>query len=213
VGRTVLAFAVGAVALAAWWRFLGGPKTLDALGEVDLVLALAGLLFVALSQFFRLLRWHLLLCAVGAVAPGQTLRMLYAAELLNTFLPVKLGDAGRALAVSKIPPFTLGSAAATIVVDRFAGLFVRLAVAPLAAFLPLAAGRPLVVSAALCAGVLAAATGAALGLYRWPGSLSAVFGWGCASCPRGFVAPSRGRFRPSSRRSCRSGSARRRRPG
>lgn len=185
-GRTLLAFAVGAVALAAWWRFLGGPKTIHALGEVDLVLALTGFLFVAASQLFRLLRWHLLLRAVGAVAPGRTFRMLYASELLNTFLPVKLGDAGRALAVSRIPPFTLGSAAATIVVDRFAGVVVRLALAPLAAFLPLAMGRPFVVSAAVCAGVLAAATAAALVLHHQPGLFSPLAGWSLRFLPERF---------------------------
>lgn len=191
-GRTLLAFAVGAVALAAWWRFLGGPKTIRALGEVDLALTLAGFLLVVASQLFRLLRWHLLLTGVGTVAPGRTLRMLYASELLNTFLPVKLGDAGRALAVSKIPSFTLGSAAATIVVDRFAGLSVRLAIAPLVAVLPLAAGRPLVVSALACAGVLAAATGVALVLHRRPGLLSAFAGWGLRFLPERLRGPFEG---------------------
>lgn len=188
-GRTLLAFAVGAAALAAWWRYLGGPKTLRALGEAEPAFVLAGFVLVAGGQLFRLLRWHLLLRAVGPVAPGQTLRMLYASELLNTFLPVKLGDAGRALAVSRIPPFTVGSAAATIVVDRFAGLFVRLAVAPLAAFLPLAAIRPLAVSAAVFAVVLAAATGATLVLHRRPGFLSAFFGWGLRFLPERLRGP------------------------
>jgi uncharacterized protein (TIRG00374 family) len=125
---------------------------------------------------------------------GRTLRMLYASELLNTFLPVKLGDAGRALAVSRIPPFTLGSAAATIVVDRFSGILVRLAVAPLAAVLPLTASRPLVASAAACAGVLAVATGTILLLRRRPWLLPALARWGLRFLPERLRGPLEGTF-------------------
>ena len=44
-------------------------------------------------------------------------------------------------------------------------------------------------SAALCAGVLAAATGAALVLHRRPASLSAVFGWGLRFLPERLRGP------------------------
>ena len=188
----VLAVVIGAGALAAWWGLMGGPKVVRALLESDPGLTLVGFLLVVLAQLVRLLRWHLLLRAVGAVSFGRTIRMLYASELLNTFLPVKLGDAGRALAVAKIPPFTLGSAAATIVVDRFAGIVVRLAVAPLATLLPLTASRPFVVSAAACAAVLAVATGTIFALQRHPELLPALARRGLRFLPERLRGPFEG---------------------
>jgi uncharacterized protein (TIRG00374 family) len=190
--RWAIACLVGLAALSAWWGLLGGPETVRALGEADLALVLAGFLLVALAQLFRLLRWHLLLRAVGDVAFGRTLRILYASELLNTFLPVKLGDAGRALAVSAIPPFTLGSAVATIVVDRFSGILVRLAVTPLALFVPLAADRALLLSATACAGLLLAATGTIVLLDRRPALLSALARWGLRFLPERLRGPIEG---------------------
>jgi uncharacterized protein (TIRG00374 family) len=187
--RPLLALALGAAALAAWWRFLGGPAVVRALVAMDVRLALLGFLLLGVSQIFRLSRWLVLLRAVGPVTLGQTFRTLFAAELLNTFLPVKLGDAGRALAVSRIAPFTLGSASATIVVDRLSGILVRLAVAPLAILIPFNAPRSLVVSTAVFGGVLVTAVGVGLVLRRRPGLLSVLTGLGLRCVPERLRGP------------------------
>lgn len=187
--RSLLALALGAVALAAWWKLLGGPAVVRALVATDARLALVGFLLVGVSQLFRLFRWLVLLRAVGPVTLGQAFRMLYAAELLNTFLPVKLGDAGRALAVSRIAPFTLGSASATIVADRLSGILVRLAVAPLAVLIPFNATRSLVVSVAAFGGVLVTAAGVGLVVRRRPGLLSVLVGWGLRCVPERVRGP------------------------
>lgn len=172
--RVVLATTAAAAAAGSWWWLLGGPRVVHALAEVDVPSAALGLLLLSASQLFRLLRWHVLLLSVAPVGLGRGFRTLYASELLNTFLPVKLGDAGRAVAISRLAGFTLGSATATIVADRLAGILVRLAVLPLAALLSIGEARPLVVSTALFGGALAAAAGGILVLRRRPDLASAI---------------------------------------
>ena len=172
--RPLLALALGAAALAAWWTLLGGPDVLRLLSQADAPTALLGFFLLVVSQLVRWLRWHVLVRAVGGVPFGRTFRLLYAAELFNVLLPVKLGDAGRAVALSRIAPFTLGSATATIVVDRLSGVLARLAVAPLVVVLPLAEGGSLAASAAVSGVLLAAAAGAAWIVRRRPGLLPAL---------------------------------------
>ena len=172
--RTLLALALGAAALAAWWKLLGGPDVLRLLSRADAPTALLGFLLLVSSQLVRWLRWHVLVRAVGDVPPGRTFRTLYASELLNVLLPVKLGDAGRAVALSRVAPFTLGSATATIVVDRLSGVLARLAVVPLVVVLPLAESGSLVASAAVSGAVLAAAAGAGWVVRHRPGLLPAL---------------------------------------
>lgn len=189
--RGALASLVGAAALLAWWRFLGGPDVIRALVEARPGLVLLGFLSLASSQAFRLLRWHLLLSGLGPVPLGRSFRILYAAELLNAFLPIKLGDAGRALALSRRPPFTFGGSTATIVADRFYGIFVRLLVAPFALLfaLPATSSRPLFLSAAAFGGILATSVVAGLTLYRHPGALEALSRVGLRIVPGRFRDP------------------------
>ena len=186
--RNALALALGVAALAAWWRLFGGPEVVRALAATDAVLALLGFLLLVSSQLLRCFRWHVLLGAIGPVPFSLTFRSLYAAELLNTILPVKLGDAGRAVAISRVPRFTLGSAVATIVLDRLSGLLVRVAVAPLVVLLPLAASRSLVLSASLYASVLSAAAGAGLLFRHRPGLFPALARRGLGFLPERWRA-------------------------
>jgi uncharacterized protein (TIRG00374 family) len=122
-----LALLAGAAALAFWWRTFGGPRVLELVrGASGAFLAVALGLMVA-AQAFRLLRWHLLLRHVGPVPLSRTFRLLYASELLNNLLPVKVGDLGRAVALaSRSPEFTIGSATASMVVDRLYGILARI---------------------------------------------------------------------------------------
>lgn len=187
--RTILATGLGVVALAAWWRYFGGSGVVHAFSESDGSLMLLGFFLLASSQLFRLLRWHVLLRAVGPVPIGLTFRALYGSELLNAILPVKLGDAGRAILVSRVPPFTLGSAVATIVLDRLSGILVRLAVAPLILILPLTANRSLLLSAALYGSVLAAAAVLGASFRRRPELFSALARRGLRFLPERLRGP------------------------
>lgn len=81
---------------------------------------------MAAAQLLRLFRWQLLLRRAGAIPIGRTFRLLYASELLNNLLPVKIADAGRAVALAaRSPDFTIGSATASMVVDRLYGILAR----------------------------------------------------------------------------------------
>ena len=122
-----LALFAGVAALALWWRTFGGPRVLDLVRATNVTLLLAALGLMAASQALRLLRWHLLLRRVAPVPIARTFRLLYASELLNSLLPVKVGDLGRAVALAgRSPEFTIGSATASMVVDRLYGILARI---------------------------------------------------------------------------------------
>lgn len=130
-----LALLAGAAAFWLWWRTFDGPRVAGLVLRADGFLIAAGIGLMAAAQLLRLLRWHLLLRHVGAIPLVRTFRLLYASELLNNLLPVKVGDVGRALALAtRSPDFTIGSATASMVVDRLYGILARILTL---AFLPL----------------------------------------------------------------------------
>jgi uncharacterized protein (TIRG00374 family) len=132
-----LALLAGVAAFAAWWKLYDGPRVASTALGADPRLVLGGLALLAGAQVLRLLRWHALLNALGRVALSRTFALLYASELVNTLLPVKVGDLGRAIALARRNPgFTLGSAGATMVLDRLWGVGARLLVLPVLLALP-----------------------------------------------------------------------------
>jgi hypothetical protein len=161
----ILALLAGAVAFALWWRLFDGPRvTAVALGAEPAVF-LAGLTLMAAAQLFRLLRWHALLNSFGSVGLVRTFHLLYASEFLNNILPVKVGDFGRAAALAaRSPGFTIGSATASIAVDRLWGIAARLA----ALLLLLAVPSRLPTSLRVSVGIFATAlVGAVAALLVW----------------------------------------------
>jgi hypothetical protein len=132
-----LALFAGAVAFALWWRTFGGSRILDLVNGASGTLLLAALVIMAASQALRLLRWHVLLRRVGTVSVVRTFRLLYASELLNNLLPVKIGDIGRAVALANgSPDFTIGSATASMVMDRLYGILARILTLALLPLIP-----------------------------------------------------------------------------
>jgi uncharacterized protein (TIRG00374 family) len=113
----------------------------------------------------RLLRWHVLLNRLGRVTLQRTFHLLYASEFLNNLLPVKVGDLGRALALAaRSPGFTVGSATASMVVDRLWGIAVRLLALTLLLVVPSRLPASLRISAGVFAAVL---VGAIASLLIW----------------------------------------------
>ncbi len=168
-----LALAAGAAAFALWWHLFDGPRVAAlALGaDPGLVLAAIGLMGVA--QALRLLRWHALLNRLGSVPLLRTFRLLYASEFLNNVLPVKVGDVGRALALAaRSPGFTVGSATASMVVDRLWGVAVRLMALTLLLAVPSRLPASLRVSAGIFAAVLVCAVATLLVWRRYGATLA-----------------------------------------
>jgi uncharacterized protein (TIRG00374 family) len=171
-----MTFAAGAAAFALWWRLFDGPHVAALALRADPALVLGGLALMAVAQALRLLRWHALLNRLGSVPLLRTFRLLYASECLNNLLPVKVGDLGRALALAaRSPGFTVGSAAASMIVDRLWGIAARLLALALLLVVPSRLPASLRVSAGIFAAVLVAAV-AALLVWRRHGEAFARFG-------------------------------------
>lgn len=169
----LLSLAAGAAAFALWWRLFDGPRvTALALGAAP-GLVLAGLGLMGVAQVLRLLRWHALLNRLGRVPLLRTFHLLYASEFLNTVLPVKVGDIGRAVALAaRSPGFTIGSATASMVVDRLWGIAARLLALTLLLVVPSRLPASLRVSAGVFAAVLVAVIAALLAWRRHGESLA-----------------------------------------
>lgn len=160
-----LALIAGTAAFALWWRLFDGPRVTALALRADSRLVLAGLALMGVAQLLRLGRWHALLNRFGRVPLLRTFRLLYASEFLNNVLPVKVGDVGRALALAaRSPGFTVGSATASIVVDRLWGIATRLLALTLLLVVPSRLPASLRVSAGIFAAVLVVAVA---GLLVW----------------------------------------------
>lgn len=163
-----LALVAGAAAFALWWRLFDGPRVTALALRADPGLVLAGLALMAVAQLLRLFRWHALLNRLGRVPLLRTFHLLYASEFLNNVLPVKVGDLGRALALAaRSPGFTVGSATASMVVDRLWGIATRLLALALLLVVPSRLPASLRVSAGIFAAVLVGAVGALLVWRRY----------------------------------------------
>jgi uncharacterized protein (TIRG00374 family) len=168
-----LALIAGTAAFALWWRLFDGPRVTKLALRADPGLVLAGLALMGVAQFLRLLRWHALLSRLGRVPLLRTFRLLYASEFLNNVLPVKVGDLGRAFALAgRSPGFTLGSATASMVVDRLWGIAARLLALTLLLIVPSRLPTSLRISAGIFAAVLVGAVAALLVWKRYGEALA-----------------------------------------
>jgi uncharacterized protein (TIRG00374 family) len=141
--------------------------------RADPGLVLAGLALMGVAQLLRLLRWHALLNRLGSVPLLRTFHLLYASEFLNNVLPVKVGDLGRTLALAaRSPGFTVGSATASMVVDRLWGIATRLLALALLLVVPSRLPASLRFSAGIFAAVLVGAVAALLVWRRYGEALA-----------------------------------------
>ncbi len=191
--RGLLALLAGAAAFAIWWRTMDGPRAFSVAKNASPPLLLAAVALLAGSQVARIVRWAYLLRRVGNVTLGRTFRLLAAGEFVNTFLPVRIGEVGRIVALAGTGGFTAGSATASVVVDRLWGVGVRLLVIPLVLLVPGKVPRPVAVSAALFAAAALVALAALAVHARRPALSAAVL--------RLFLLPVPRRFRPPVERS------------
>ena len=173
-GRTWgLALLAGAAAFALWWRLFNGPRVASLALSADPGLVFGAVALMGAAQVLRLLRWHALLNRLARVPLGRTFRLLYASEFLNTVLPVKVGDVGRALALAaRSPGFTVGSATASMVVDRLWGIAARLLALTLLLAVPSNLPASLRASAGIFAAVLVGAVAAVLVWRRYDAALA-----------------------------------------
>ena len=165
--RWGLALLAGAAAFWLWWRTFDGPEVAARLLRADPLPVLSGVGLMAAAQLLRVLRWHVLLRRVGAIPLVRTFRLIYASELLNNLLPVKVGDVGRAIALANgREDFTIGSATASMVVDRLYGVLARVVMLALLPLVPSQLPVSLRLSIGLFTGLLVAAAALLLAWSR-----------------------------------------------
>ncbi len=163
-GKALVGLALGAAALALWWVAMDGRRALATAATCAAGPLVLGFACLLVTHALRLVRWFGLLRLLGRVPFGRVFRLLAAGDFVNTYLPVRVGEVGRIVALTLHDGYSAGAATASVVVDRFYGVAVRLAVLPLLLTVPGTLPRGVAVSAWLFAAV------AVLGLV-------AVVGW------------------------------------
>lgn len=155
--RWGLALLLAAVTLWLSLREVRWHGLRAALSQTDLLLVLGSLGIVLLTTVVKAVRWQILLrpCRVKVSLP-RLVRILIIGQMGNSFLPLRLGDVGRAVLVG--PQAAGGSTAVlgTIVVEKaLDGLMGVVALVGLAVAVPLPAWiRQPMVGLALVTGVL-----------------------------------------------------------
>ena len=119
--RLILGVFVSAVALYLAVRDIQWNAVLAAFGSVSPVYVAFALLSVSLNTLAKTSRWQVLLGArADKVRFGRLLSVLLAGQLINTLLPVRLGDLNRAYVIGGQGPgraYTLGGVALEKVID------------------------------------------------------------------------------------------------
>lgn len=164
IARVAIGLLIGVAALSLWWRTMDGPRVVEIAAGARAAPLLLAVAFLVGTHALRLVRWFALLRLLGSVSFARVYRLLAAGEFLNTYLPIRVGEVGRVVALSLHDGYSAGAATASVVVDRFYGVAVRLAVLPLLAAVPGSLPRGIVLSAWLFAGTTLAGL---LALVAW----------------------------------------------
>lgn len=112
-----------ALTIALWGVQPG--RLLQVVGQARLIYAIPAALFVILGLFARARSWHVLL--LGQVPYRRAFWALNEGYLLNSVLPLRLGELGRAYSVSRGTRVGAGQAFASVVVERLIDVAVSLA--------------------------------------------------------------------------------------
>ncbi|HUF31391.1 MAG TPA: lysylphosphatidylglycerol synthase domain-containing protein [Gemmatimonadaceae bacterium] len=85
-------FLAGAIIVAIWVRYAGGPELLDAMRQLGLVHGAALLAITASCLFLRFLRWQYLLRRLGIRVPTRPSMSIYLASLAGIATPAYVGE-------------------------------------------------------------------------------------------------------------------------
>lgn len=85
-------FLAGAVIVAIWVRYAGGPELLDAMRQLGPVHGVAMLAITASCVFLRFLRWQYLLRRLGIRVPTRPSLSIYLASLAGIATPAYVGE-------------------------------------------------------------------------------------------------------------------------
>jgi uncharacterized protein (TIRG00374 family) len=141
---TFLKFAIGIALIILLFARLPDPTGLwRQMAQANKLLLLLGALCYTAAVAVSGLKWGVLLAAVQIHVPAsRLLSYQWQAEFFNSFLPAQVGgDVARGYALA-VDTHRSADAAASVVIDRFIGLFVFMACATLFSAAMLLWGRP-----------------------------------------------------------------------
>ena len=124
--------------LALWLAFRGADlaQMAGALRNANYFYLLPAVALTGLGLVFRALSWRVILA--GQVPYRRVFDAMNEGYLLNSVLPLRLGELGRAYLISHDRPLTVAQALSSVIVERVIDLLMLVVL--LAAFLPLVAG-------------------------------------------------------------------------
>ena len=104
-------------------------------GEIWQALQTANYTFLALSalglllsQFLRAIRWRAMLA--NEVSYRETFHIINIGFMFNYLLPLRLGEAARAILIGNIPPLTIAQGLSTMIVERLFDLLLIVTLLP-----------------------------------------------------------------------------------
>jgi uncharacterized protein (TIRG00374 family) len=107
--------------LAFLWlviRQVSWPQVLATLQTTDWKLVLLGLLLMTVTWAFFAVRWQVLLAPVVSIHWSDAFSYIMIGYLGNAVLPLRLGDVGRVMLLSRRYRINLGFASATVVMEK-----------------------------------------------------------------------------------------------
>lgn len=147
LGRVVGRSAVSLLLLAIALWLCGWRSILDRVAELPLNFIVIAWIYYALCQWLSAVRWKLLLRAKGADTPIGRLFILYMVGMFaNSFLPTGLG--GDAIKIYNLHRWGRDTAvsAASVLLERFAGMLALAALGAVAAIWLLIQGQSMIVA-------------------------------------------------------------------
>lgn len=136
--RAALGYALALACLVWVFHDLDFGDLLRRVAAMNLYWVAAAILCDVLSYVCQGARWRLLLRPLGEVSVLRSAQAIYAGLFVNEVLPMKAGELVRALLISRWMSVSLGSVAASILVERLCdGVWLAAGVVLVTLFVPL----------------------------------------------------------------------------
>jgi len=126
--RIFLPVLLGVIAFALWIYYIDPKQTWDGIKNTNFLYLSLGYVLFFISYGFKILRWALILKTIKSIPFFQVVKYYWACEFVNTFVPARMGDLSNSLLLKKNYSVTVSASMSAMVVDRFYGIIVRLAV-------------------------------------------------------------------------------------
>lgn len=134
--RLILLLFLGVITFALWFYYIDPRQMWDEIKTTNIFYLSLGYVFFFISYGFKILRWALILKKIKNIKILQVFKYYWACEFVNNFVPARMGELSHSLLLKKYHTVAISASMPAMMVDRFFGIIVRLAVI---GFIPLVA--------------------------------------------------------------------------